>query len=108
MVTTGENISKLALHWKNTLDLEINISIFIRALRESNFDLYVLSLLFLIKWFFALDHYNFARCLSVHLHDLLFQDTDVPDLYKQFLSGRKIDSFQILLSINFTNKIMLY
>ena len=44
-------IVTMTLYWKNILDLEISILIFIRAICESNFDLYVLSLKSLMKWF---------------------------------------------------------
>ena len=48
----------MTLYWKNILEIQIQILIFIRALCESNFELYVVSLKSLMKWFFVLDHYN--------------------------------------------------
>ena len=41
----------------------------------------------LMKWFFALDHNNYTRWLSVHLYDLLRNETDVSDVYKHFKKG---------------------
>ena len=58
--------STMTLYWKNILEIQIHILIFIRALPESNFELYVVSLKSLMKWFFPLVHYNCARWLSVY------------------------------------------
>ena len=37
-----------------------------------------------MKWFFALDHYNYARWQSVHLFDLLSLENSLPDIYQNF------------------------
>ena len=79
--------STMTLYWKNILEMQIHILIFIRALRESNFELYVVSLKSLMKWFFALDHYNYARWQSVHLFDLLSLENSLPDIYQNFKDG---------------------
>ena len=79
--------STMTLYWKNILEMQIHILIFIRALRESNFELYVVSLKSLMKWFFALDHYNCARWLSVHLFNLLNLENSLPDIYQNFKDG---------------------
>ena len=67
--------------------MQIHILIFIRALPESNFELYVVPLKSLMKWFFALDHYNYARWLSVYLFDLLSLKNSLPDIYQNFKDG---------------------
>ena len=41
----------------------------------------------LIKWYFVLDHYHYARWLSVHLCDLIHLHINCPDAYKAFVSG---------------------
>ena len=41
----------------------------------------------LVKWFFALDHYNYARWLSVHLMDLNQLHINCPDIYENFKDG---------------------
>ena len=76
--------STMTLYCKNISEMQIHILIFIRALRESNFELYVVSLKSLKKWFFALDHYNYARWLSVHLLDLLSLENSLPRIYQNF------------------------
>ena len=37
-----------------------------------------------MKWFFSLDHYNYARWLSVHFFDLLSVENSLPDTYQNF------------------------
>ena len=40
-----------------------------------------------MKWYFALDHYNYSRWLSVHLFDLANLEVDHPDVYVCFTEG---------------------
>ena len=47
--------------WDTVMSIEKIILTFIRAHREKNFDLYVKSLELIVGFFFALDHYNYAR-----------------------------------------------
>ena len=82
----GEN--PMCLYWKMILDLQIDILLFIRSIRESNFCLYVLCLKNLMKWMFAMDHYHYARWLSVHLFDLVHLHLDCPDVYQAFSNGK--------------------
>ena len=37
-----------------------------------------------MKWFFSLDHYDYARWLSVHFFDLLSVENSLPDTYQNF------------------------
>ena len=41
----------------------------------------------LIKRYFTLDHYHYARWLSVHLYDLIHLYINCPDVYEAFVSG---------------------
>ena len=45
------------------------------------------SLRKLIRWYFALDHYNYARWLSVHIYDLLALPQNSLQLHKFFMDG---------------------
>ena len=40
-----------------------------------------------MKWFFALDHYNYARWQSVHLFNFLSLQNILPDIYQNFKDG---------------------
>lgn len=57
-------------YWDTILNMEITGLLFIRSHREANFTLYVESLKALVPWFFALDHYNYARWIPVHIRDM--------------------------------------
>ena len=41
----------------------------------------------LMKWFFSMDHYHYARWGSVHVFDLVYLHITCPDIYKQFMAG---------------------
>ena len=79
--------SEMCHYLSLVINLEIDILVFIRSIREGNFCLYVQSLRSLLKWFFALDHYNYSRWLTVHVFDLISLPTTFPDLYQQMLKG---------------------
>ena len=55
------------LYWDIILQIEVFVLIFIRAHREKNFPLYVEALDAFMFMFFAVDHYNYSRWMSVHI-----------------------------------------
>jgi len=57
-------------YWDLVLRLEKTVLIFVRAHREKNFQLYREVLDSLMFLFFALDHYNYSRWVSVHIRDM--------------------------------------
>ena len=65
----------------------IDVLVFIRSLRQGKYPLYVASLRKLIRWYFALDHYNYARWLSVHIYYLLVPPQNSTQLHKFFMDG---------------------
>lgn len=58
------------LYWNRVLFLELCVLQLIRAIREANFSLYKKSLVSLVPWMFSLVHINYARWMSVHIHDM--------------------------------------
>ena len=52
---------------------------------------YLQSLTKIIPWMFTLDHYNYARWLTVHVNDLISLENNSPLKYAEFLSGSKAD-----------------
>jgi hypothetical protein len=50
--------------------------------------LYIDALTDLIPWFFALDHTNYARRVSVHVRDMSELQTKLPNIYAQFTHGK--------------------
>ena len=61
--------------------------VFVRSIREGNFPLHVLSLMDLLKWFFALGHTSYARWLTVHVFNLISLPTTHPAVYQEMLKG---------------------
>ena len=55
--------------WLLILQIELAVMIFVRAVRETNFQLYVDALTKIVPWFFASDHTHYSRWISVHLRD---------------------------------------
>ncbi len=71
-------------YWSITLKMELILLQFVKAIRSADFDLYVNTLQLIAPWMFSLDHYNYARWLSVHIYSMVtLEDTD-PDVYEQF------------------------
>ena len=58
------------LYWAGVLDLQLSCLQLVRASREANFSMYVKAVNQILPWFFALDHPNYARWLSVHYRDM--------------------------------------
>ena len=79
--------SKMCYYWHLILSLEFDILLYVRSLRESNFLLHVQVLRNMMKCFFAFDHFNYARWLSVHLYDLMNIHLFCPDVYNEFMNG---------------------
>ena len=67
--------------------LGFDILLYVRSLRESYFLLYVQVIRNMMKCFFALDHFNYARRLSVCLYDLMTIHLFCPDVYSEFAKG---------------------
>jgi len=57
-------------NWNTVLNLELSGLVFVRAHRERDFSLYLESLKMIVPWFFALDHYHYARRVPVHIRDM--------------------------------------
>ena len=58
------------MYWDFILRQETLILVFVRAHRQKKFSLYVKVLEKLAPLFFALDYVNYARWMSVHIHDM--------------------------------------
>jgi len=73
--------------WFIILQLELEVMIYVRSIREANFLLYIDALTKIVPWFFALGHTHYARWIPVHLHDMVSLKECHPDVYAQFLKG---------------------
>eukprot|EP00733_Pompholyxophrys_punicea_P000080 Pompholyxophrys_punicea_v1_NODE_10_length_6905_cov_7.951686.p2 type:complete len:342 gc:universal NODE_10_length_6905_cov_7.951686:5288-4263(-) len=83
-IVKGCEESGTFFYWNFILQLEIEFMLFIRSLRQGNFNLYVLMLERLSFLFFALDKPNYSRWVPIHLDDI----KNLPEsIQKEFLSG---------------------
>ena len=74
-------------YWKMTLDFQIKFHVFIRSIREGNFDVCIKSLRALIIWCFMMDKYNYVRWLTVHTFELITMHVKHPEVYKNLKNG---------------------
>ena len=75
--------------WNMTLKFELLILILVRSFRQSDFTLYLSTLMAITSWMFALDRTNYARWLPVHIRDMAELPNKHPHVYKEFTSGGK-------------------
>ena len=69
--------------WFKTLSLEILMLLYVRAIRECNFQLYVKSLTKVVSWMFALDRTLYSRWLPVHIRDMMLLSQKHPDVLEE-------------------------
>ena len=86
-LTDKAETNSMCRYLKIVLDLQAQILSFVRSIREGNFILYVQSLRSILKWFFILDHYNYARWLTVHVFDMMNLHITNPDVYTEMQKG---------------------
>ena len=79
--------SEMCFYWKLILDFQVLALVLIRSIREGNFQVYVESLVSISKWYFALDHYHYARWCTVQCFDLMLLESTCPDVYNEFTKG---------------------
>ena len=70
--------------WSITYDMEKQLLLFLRSIRTGIFHLYQKSLINLLPWWFAHDHYNYARWLTVHAYDMSILNKTNPSMYEAF------------------------
>ena len=75
-------------YWLTVLELKLLVLGFVKSLRVGDFPLYVQSLNKLAPWMFALNDYNFACWLPVHIRDMELLKERHPAIYEEFLLGK--------------------
>lgn len=68
---------------------ETILTYYIKATRNKEFDLHLKSTDALIKYFFAHDHLNYARLLSLYLSSMTFVKKNHPGIWQKFLSAHR-------------------
>ena len=79
--------SDMCFYWFMVMRMQLDILVFIRSMREGNFNVYVASIRRLIKWVFVFDHIHYSRWLSIHLFDLMNLEKSDPELYAEMKKG---------------------
>ena len=77
--------NQMCFYWKLIIDFQINILLFVRSIRQGNFTLYRNTLFNMLKWYFALDKYNYARWATVYWFDMASLHFTCPDVYPEFM-----------------------
>ena len=86
------NDNPLFFYWALILDLEILLNIYIRSLREGNFQLHLEVLTAFVPWFMALDRINYRRWLPFYLKDMANLKEKHPLLHQKFSEGHFVAS----------------
>ena len=74
--------------WNMVLELELTVMLFVRAIREGDFQLYIEALTKIVPWFFALDHVHYSRWIPIHLRDMISLRERHCDVYEEFVKGK--------------------
>jgi len=82
------SLHKQFAFWSLVKKFEETVLLLVRSFRESNFGLYLDTMISLIPWFFALDRTNYARWLSVHIRDMIDLPNTNSEVFSQFNLGK--------------------
>ena len=74
-------------YWHRVLDLELLFLQFLRFRRKQKYISHSQTLTKIIPWMFALDHYHYARWLTVHGNDLISLENNSPLTHAEFFTG---------------------
>ena len=73
--------------WLLILQIQLDVLVYVRAIRKADFQLYVDALTKIVPWFFALDHTHYARWIPVHLRDMVTLKEVHPTVFAEFMKG---------------------
>ena len=81
------NNSRTAKLWINFMNYISIIRLFIAASRTGDWNLNLVAMEKMINLFAATGHNNYAKCLRLHLRQMLDLSTTHPDIYQKFTTG---------------------
>ena len=76
-----------ATFWDSYIDLVSLLMRFVRATRESNWDLHLSCVRDILSWVFAYDHTNYSRSLPLYWSQMINLETTHPEAHAQLSSG---------------------
>ena len=85
--------------WSIALDLELAALVYVKSIRQADFNLYIDSMSALIPWFLSFNHTHYGRWLSVHIKDMASLHITHPDVAEKFQAG--------LITLNKTSRTFL-
>ena len=71
----------MCFYWKLILDFQVLVLVFIRSIREGNFQVYIESLISLCN------HIHYSQWCTVQCFDLIILEALCPDVHKKFMAG---------------------
>ena len=74
-------------YWSFRIELILKFLVFIRSIREANFELFIDCLMEWVGWFFVFDHHNYARYVPVQLADFPYIKSEIPEVYQLLVKG---------------------
>ena len=74
-------------YWLTVIELEALLLMFVRSLRESNFQMFMNALDEIAPWMFALDHTHYSRWLPIFIQDMKMLEIKHPNIYNEFQKG---------------------
>ena len=79
--------SKMIIYWQSYIDMVGFLLLFIRSIREGNWDLHLDCIRNMLPWMFACDNINYSRYLPVYLYDMLSLESAHPSVSNVFAAG---------------------
>ena len=83
----GKSVSMNFAFWENYIQMVLRMLQFIRAERNGDWELHLITTKQLVPLFFSMDRTNYSRWLPVYLCDMAMLEKDHPDVFREFQLG---------------------
>ena len=77
-------------YWSLVLEVLLHLLLFLTAMQNRNFKLYLISIERTLPWFFSLVSQNYASWLSVHFYDMNMLPRTNPDVKDTFINEENL------------------
>lgn len=79
--------NKMSVYWHSYIDMVGLLLLFLRSIREGDWDLHLNCIRNMLPWMFAYDRINYSRYLPVYLCDMLYLEDAHPVVSEAFAAG---------------------
>ena len=76
----------MCFYWKLILDFQVLVLVFIRSIREGNFQRFTMTVSFHGKWYLLWNTFTTVD-VTVQCFDLMLLEALCPDVHKEFMAG---------------------